>query len=395
MKRMIVVSALLVAGCGAAPESFDQPNTGTSTPAAAVTTTTSAVTTTTAPPRGAIVPWHGSVLATSSVPAVVVEQWNAADNRSWCSALFPEDPTTLAADASIRSANFGDGWGVAWDLPAGPGRHASGEYCADCGRGAYGIAGIDARAAGTESDRWPTTIDYADGSKLGYGYEGDAAADSGAPLLAYLLVQNEGCSYNVWSFLGEGHLLDLVDRLRRVDGLAGDPTPWLSELPPPEINGLGAPPWQLPSLVAQDVPDIAHQEWAEAGSPGSCPMLFYADLGDADGAVIRHAANAGEMLVAWDLPDGPGHAGDGSPCDDCGRGVVGLGTFPPGSYAGPVSYSWSDGSKARLRTGPYSYGVEAFVSIAGFDCDYWMWSHLGEQHLEYLFSQLRRVEGSP
>lgn len=397
MKRTVVVFALMVAvaGCGAAPESFDQPDTGTSTPASIVITTTSITTPITVPPRGATMPWDEPGLAISVVPAVLIEQWNAAENRQWCSALFPEDSTTLAAEALIRSANFGGGWAVAWDLPAGPGRHATGEYCADCGRGAYGIAGIGSPAVGTETDRWPTTIDYADGSKLGYGYEGDAAADSGAPLLAYLLVQDEGCSYNIWSFLGEDHLLDMIDQLRRVDDLRGDPTPWLSELPPPEVVALGDPPWQLPALAAEEVPQVAHEEWAEAGSPGSCPMLFYEDLGDATGAVIRHAANEGEMLVAWDLSDGAGHAGDSSPCEDCGRGVIGLGTFQHSSYEGPLSYNWSDGSEARLRTGPYSYGVEAFVSIAGFSCDYWMWSHLGEGHLEYLFSQLRRVDGSP
>jgi hypothetical protein len=124
-------------------------------------------------------------------------------------------------------------------------------------------------------------------------------------------------------------------------------------------------------------------------------MLYFADPGDASGATIRHAANEGEMLVAWDLADGPGHFGDSSPCEDCGRGVVGLGTFQHSGYAGHVSYTWSDGSEARLRVEPFSYGIEAFVRIEGFDCDYWVWSHLGEDHLEYLLSQLRRVEGSP
>ena len=189
--------------------------------------------------------------------------------------------------------------------------------------------------------------------------------------------------------------MQLVGQLRRVTGLEGEPTQWLSEVPPPETIDLGDPPWEKTALAAHAVPEIGHLEWAESGSHPSCPMLFYADLGIADGAVIRRANNANEMLVAWDLPDGPGHAGDSSPCDDCGRGVIGLGTFRHGAFSGPVAYEWSDGSVARLRTGPYSYGVETFLQVEGFDCEYWLWSHLGQEHLEYLFGQLRRVEGSP
>ena len=398
MQRTVIVSALfvLVAACGAAPESsFDQPNTGTSIPASTVAALAATEPTTTTEPAVPAMPWAVSSLPQSAVPDVLVEQWIAADNRDWCSALFPAEPALLGRDAVIRRANFGGGWAVAWDLSSGPGRFATGEYCSDCGRGAYGIAGTGLQTEGAEADRWPTTIDYDDGSKLGYGFEGAAPADSGAPLVAYLLVQDEGCNYNIWSFLGEDHLLAMIEQLRRVDGLEGAPTPWLSELPPPEVVALDDPPWALPALAAADVAPIAHDEWAEAGSPSACPMLFFADLGIAADAVIRHAANSGEMLVAWDLPDGPGHAGDGSQCEDCGRGVIGLGTFQHSTYDGPVSYEWSDGSEARLRTGPYYYGVEAFLRIDGFSCDYWVWSHLGEQHLEYLFSQLRRVEGSP
>ena len=125
-------------------------------------------------------------------------------------------------------------------------------------------------------------------------------------------------------------------------------------------------------------------------------MLYFADLGDADGATIRRAANEGEMLVAWDLPSGPGHSGASEPCDDCGRGVIGLGTFPADTRQdSPAVYTWSDGSDATTLTGPYRYGTEAFVHVTGFDCTYWVWSHLGADHLEYLLGQLRRVEGLP
>ncbi len=406
MKRITVLSALclLAAACGLPPEATDQPVSGTTAPAAtasSIVSTTGAPVTTVAvvAPEAeldtASTPWLDSPLSQDAVAAVLVDQWNSAENRDWCSALFPEDPGSLSNGAAIRSAYFGGGWAVAWDLADGPGRFGSGEYCADCGRGAYGVAGAGVLAYGDEPDRWPTVITFDDGSTVGYGYEGDAGADSGAPLLAYLLVKGEGCSYNVWSFLGEDHLVQLIGQLRRVTGLEGEPTAWLSEIPAPDTVVLGDPPWDEEPLQADSVPEIGHVEWAESGSHASCPMLFYAELGDAAGAAIRRANNAGEMLVAWDLPDGPGHAGDSSPCEDCGRGVIGLGTFRHGSFSGPVAYEWSDGSVARLRTGPYSYGVEAFLQVEGFDCEYWLWSHLGQDHLEYLFSQLRRVEGSP
>ncbi len=403
MKRIIVLSALLAAACGLPPETSDQPVSGTTAPAATTgtspATTVALVTTIAVAPVAALdttrAPWQEPELSLEDVPTVLINQWNSAENREWCSALFPEDPGSLGDNATIRPADFGGGWAVAWDLADGPGRFGSGEFCVDCGRGAYGIAGTGLQVYGDEMERWPATFTFDDESKVGYGYEGDAAADSGAPLLAYLLVKDEGCNYNIWSFLGEDHLVELVGQLRRVAGLEGEPTPWLSEVPAPDTIALGAPPWDSAALEAESIPEIAHIEWAESGSRSSCPMLFYSDLGDADGAAIRRANNAGEMLVAWDLPDGPGHAGDGYPCEDCGRGVIGLGTFRNGAFSGPVAYEWSDGSIARLRTGPYNYGVEAFLRVEGFDCEYWMWSHLGQEHLEYLFSQLRRVVGSP
>ena len=67
----------------------------------------------------------------------------------------------------------------------------------------------------------------------------------------------------------------------------------------------------------------------------------------------------------------------------------------PAAGSSTTCFTWSDGSEARLRTGPASYGVEAFVRVTGFSCDYWVWTHLGEEHLLYLMSQLRRVEGKP
>lgn len=344
---------------------------------------------------GRSVPWSADPLARDEVPPVLVDEWAASENRETCSALFPADVDALADDARARPAAFGGGWSLAWDLPDGPGRDAAGEYCEDCGRGAFGVAGTGVAASPDEPRRWPTVIEYADGSLAGYGIEGDQPAGSGAPHLAYVAVYGEGCLYNVWSFLGAGHLEDLLGQLRYVEGLRGEPTPWSTGPDTPGLSDLGAAPWLEAPLDPGPLPDAYFEEWVgEAGAPDSCPLMAFADLGEeANGATIRRAANAGEMLVAWDRPDGPGHGPDSEPCEDCGRGVIGLGTFESTSLPAPRTHRWSDGSTALIEEG--LYGTEARVAVEGTSCTYWVWSHLGEDHLLFLLSQLRRVEGYP
>ena len=48
---------------------------------------------------------------------------------------------------------------------------------------------------------------------MGYGLEGG----EGPSYLAYLSVTGQSCLYNVWSRLGEEHLLRIINDLRRVD----------------------------------------------------------------------------------------------------------------------------------------------------------------------------------
>jgi hypothetical protein len=161
--------------------------------------------------------------------------------------------------------------------------------------------------------------------------------------------------------------------------------------PPPSPE---PPPWLAAPIDLAALPDVYRLEWAEAGEPSTCPFLALADLGpEAEHATIRRAEHDHEMLVVWDNPDGPGHDTRGEPCDDCGRGVVGLGTWPDGANAvGPATISWDDGSFANIDTLPWVYGVSARIHPAGADCMYQLWSHIGSQHVEYLISQLRQVE---
>jgi hypothetical protein len=364
----------------------------TSTPAGSSTTTAPGPTDLGAPP------WSFESLGIEEVPAVLAEQWDQATKRDTCSALYPGDPGVIGPEATVRSANFGEeAWAIAWDLPSGPGRAATGEYCADCGRGAYGIAGTGVIAIGNETEIWPNRLQWSDGSKAGYGLEGHADPDSGAPQLMYLLVRLEGCLYNVWSFLGTDHLLEMVGSLRRVEGLEGRPTRWVSERPEPEVEEFGDPPWisEAP-LQPGEVDEVLLTEWTDdAGVPATCPLLAYSDLGStAADAVPRRATNFGEMLVAWDRPSGPGHAGSGEPCDDCGRGAIGLGTFQfMDDSPHPITHRWADGSVGSRYDG--LYGSEMHLRPAGFDCTYWLWSHLGDDHLEVLVDGLRRVLGYP
>ena len=142
MKRTIVVAAFstLLAACGVSAETTEQPDTGTAAASESATTVAATATTTSTtvalPTAADLEPgWIGAQLLQSDVPKVLVQQWEAAENRSWCSALYPADATSLGPGGVIRPANFGGGWAVAWDLPDGPGRLPSGEYCRDCGRG--------------------------------------------------------------------------------------------------------------------------------------------------------------------------------------------------------------------------------------------------------------------
>lgn len=143
-------------------------------------------------------PWSGPALAAAAVPSPFLAQWRKADNRATCAPVAPID-TADRPDARPRAANFSGGWAVAYDEPAQ--------------RSAFGIAGAGIEATGAGDSIWPHSITWADGSIASYGLEGG----TGPGHLAYLEIAGQRCLYNVWSKLGEEHLLALLGRLRRVD----------------------------------------------------------------------------------------------------------------------------------------------------------------------------------
>src|SRR5262249_42990925 len=137
-------------------------------------------------------------------------EWKKAENRAGCPLLVPTEYGS-AAGAHPRAANFYGGWAVAFDKKGLPGTSADGYDCATCGPSAFGVA----RAGVEKHDISPFAhhIIYRDGSEVGYGLVGN----KGPGYIAYLTLPDASCLYNVWSALGEEHLLVILGGLRRAE----------------------------------------------------------------------------------------------------------------------------------------------------------------------------------
>lgn len=342
----------------------------------------------------------------------MAEQWRVAENRLWCSALAPTDLGLEGAQAVPRAANFGGGWAVAWDNPDGPGSTAASQYCPDCGRSAFGIAGVGSVVEPTTAIRMPTILEWSDGSKA--GYVGEGFDPSNPKLLGEIAISGQGCMYQVWSHLGAAHLEQFINSLRFVEGLKAEQLTLRGRHAPPQVIDGGSAPWLGSSLSAEDVPDLLLDEWEKARAVQDIPLVAFSDLGEGlDDARIR-TANLGSYGVAWDNPSGPGHDGFNQPCLDCGRGVIGLGAHHgDDSFGGyPYRVEWDDGSYAEYgrrladnrlpwdriifndpATGdPAQDALLARVVIAGSNATITVWSHLGEEHLLQLLESLRFVD---
>ncbi|MEX2582416.1 MAG: hypothetical protein WD766_04040 [Gemmatimonadota bacterium] len=167
---------------------------GTSEPSVELSATDSAAVSSDAPEPP---PWSQPPLAWDSVPPVYRDAWEAAENRETCAALAPARPLS-GGIATVRTAEFGGGWGVAYGLPEQ--------------RSAFGVAGTGASAEGAIYEGFPNRLEWADGSSARYGLEGG----TGPNYLAYLVVPGQECLYNVWSAVGEDHLEELLGLLRFV-----------------------------------------------------------------------------------------------------------------------------------------------------------------------------------
>lgn len=167
--------------------------------------------TVTAPPA----PWSKPRLSASQVPQVFLNQWVQAGNRKSVCAVIAPISLGAAQGAKPRPANFGSGaWAIAYDQPGLPGRTSNGEFCADCGRGAFGIAGTSVNADAPRYQGFLLHRQWADGSRADYGLTGS----NSPPYLANLTIKGQSCLYQVWSFLGRSHLEYLLEHLRFIAG---------------------------------------------------------------------------------------------------------------------------------------------------------------------------------
>jgi len=223
MGAAMIAATMLTYGCGAA---------ATTTPAArsAAATTAAAPALATTADDGPMVhdavaeagtdelpaaPWSAAPLTRGEVPGALLSAWADAENRASCAPIAPA-ALGAAHDADARvSAIVEGGWAVEFDRRGMPGMREDGESCARCGRGVFGVAGTSMSPDEVDGEgEVGRAIDrFADGSRVAM----DLPVEGESVAAATITLGDQGCVYQVWSFLGEEHLLELVGGLRRVD----------------------------------------------------------------------------------------------------------------------------------------------------------------------------------
>lgn len=159
-------------------------------------------------------PWSNERLAMRDAPRPLVQAWQHADNRGWCAPIAPASDVALVG-AQARRSSFEGGWAVEFDKQGAPGIGRDGNTCSTCGRGAFGIAGTSMNR--DSIDEASVTPAWNDGSRAEY-QSTDAEEDpSKAGAVATIVMPGQECVYQVWSFLGQEHLNELVSSLRFVD----------------------------------------------------------------------------------------------------------------------------------------------------------------------------------
>lgn len=160
-------------------------------------------------------PWADAPLTSDLVPAPILSAWERADNRAQCAPIAPR-ALGAAEGARARVAELEGGWAVEFDRRGMPGIGRDGETCARCGRGVFGIAGTNLTPedlVGEDSAADEPAPTFADGSHL----ELETPSEGESVAAATLTVRGQGCVYQVWSFLGEEHVRELVSSLRLVE----------------------------------------------------------------------------------------------------------------------------------------------------------------------------------
>ncbi len=347
--------------------------------ASSAATTTLPPTTTVPTALGPVAPWDRERLALSAVSPVLIDEWRRAENQLWCSGLYPDSLDT--GDATIRRAEFAGGWALAWDLPGL--------------RSAFGIAGTGSPAWEDIGVRMPATVAY--GAQV-VGYGGEGFDDTAQQRLAEFAIPGQLCGYQVWSKLGDAHLLEVIDSLRLVDGLESPPVTDVA----PTTEERGAAPWADPAVPYPD-------GWPE--SPTETLAIIPTE-GVPAGATVRTTTQP-MWSLAWDAQDGPGHDALNVPCLECGRGVVGVTVSSIGTIPDEIPDArWDDGSVGFVlpRVGDPAVPLDRLLYRASGSDDLVpgapridiyipdlavvvsVWSHLGTDSLFELVDGLRLAD---
>jgi len=197
------------------------------------------------------------------------------------------------------------------------------------------------------------------------------------------------------------------------------------EPPPPPAEPTSDPfgavaPWVTePPLPQADVPELVEAWSSDADAQAQCPLLAPDDLGDGAGATPRATdrGQPGAWWVEFDLPGAPGEVDIQSPAVDAGRATFFVSALADGDRPGgpsvddsvnrwPSIHHWDDGSAVgwgvagdgvEAPTQPTGWPTEwlAYMKVAGSPCFYQVGSYLSRDHLTYLISHLRLVEGAP
>ena len=178
-----------------------------------------------------VAPWSAPRLPESEIDQLLVNRWVESPTSRDCPLLALAGLGDGADEATIRPASFG-GWGVAWDNPTGPGHDNQNEPCSECGRGVIGLSGGNGGSA-INPKAAPNQVEWDDGSTAIFGYEGllynqlpldridirdpNTGDPTTPPIHSWVTPADyPGCVYELWTHLGEDHLLQLFDQLRYV-----------------------------------------------------------------------------------------------------------------------------------------------------------------------------------
>lgn len=155
-------------------------------------------------------PWSADPLPVEAAPAALLAAWAEAENRGHCAPIAPAAMGAAEGARARVSEMIEGGWAVEFDHRGMPGLARDGSLCNRCGRGVFGIAGTSMLQEELPEEPTPS---FADGTYL----EVEPPGEGEIVAAAMFTVRGQECVYQVWSFLGEEHVRELIDGLRRVE----------------------------------------------------------------------------------------------------------------------------------------------------------------------------------